>query len=112
MNKDRHIPNISEASAVRVFNQKFGTDILSRLEKVVEEFDELTDAFGDVYNGSGLMDNPEALAHLDDEICDLYGVLTHLASIRGLCQRDMLDSCLDKVRGRETDPEYRKQKVN
>ena len=108
LTSNKHIPGITETSAVRLFNEKFGVDILSRVEKLAEEFDELTEAFGNVYNGDGLMDNPEALAHLNDEICDLYGALTHLAAVRGLYHRDMLDSCVDKIRGRETDPGYRR----
>jgi len=108
MNKKITIPSITEARTVKVFNQEFGTDILSRMEKLAEEFEELTQAFSDVYNGDGLGNDPERLAHLDDEIGDLYGVITHLASLRGLFQRDMLDGCLDKVVGRKKNQNYRR----
>lgn len=86
------------------FNGKFGTCITSRMRKLEEEFKELkeeseSDAFkeGESYEG------------FVDELADLNGVLFHIAGILGFSQDDLLAMCVDKVRGREKDPNYKRK---
>jgi NTP pyrophosphatase (non-canonical NTP hydrolase) len=108
------INNITENRFLRVVNEKFGTDLSSRFEKLSEEMEELFEAFGYQchfeYSKSEITDNRYDLDHLKDELCDVYGILTHIAGLLGMNQREMLDTVLDKLKQRETDPEYKKQK--
>jgi hypothetical protein len=111
--ESNHIKNITEAIAIRLFNRKFGDNFWTRWEKVKEEFNELNEVIEQVkMNGSkGIASSPETFEHLDDEICDLYGTITHFASIRGLFHRNMLDTVVDKVITRETNPDYKRFEV-
>jgi len=104
------INNITEHRFLKVVNEKYGTDLFTRFEKLDEEFQELINA--NVWNlhEDVLENEQEAIDHLKDEICDVYAVLTHIAGILGMNHKDMLDSVLDKIKGRETDPEYRRYK--
>ena len=98
------IKNVSEHSAITLFTSKFGTDILSRYDKFIEECTELNEAMFN-YNEKK---SPEALEHLLDEFSDVQGTFTHLASLFGLYQKEMLGNCIDKIKGRETNPNYKR----
>lgn len=103
------IKTYTEYKLLTVLDDKFGRDLLSRMEKLDEELKELFEAFGDAYNGEkGLINNPEKIDHLLDEVADTFVVLTHIADILGMNQRDMIDRVMDKLKKRETDPEYKK----
>lgn len=105
------IRTITENRLLKVLDAKFGRDLLSRMEKLNEEVSELFEAYGDAYNGeTGITTNPELLDHLRDEVADTFGVLTQVADILGMNQRDMVDRVMDKLKQRETDPGYKKQK--
>jgi NTP pyrophosphatase (non-canonical NTP hydrolase) len=102
--------NITEHRAIKLFSKKFGTDFMTRLDKFNEEVSELNEAIK-IYN-TLKDDRPEIvyemLEHIDDEFSDVQGTFTHLASLRQLFQREMLDNCIDKVIKRETNPEYKR----
>lgn len=101
----------TEYKFLTVVDRKFGRELLSRMEKLDEEVSELFEAFGDAYNGeTGLTNNRENIDHLLDEVADTFGVLTQVADILGMNQRDMFERVLDKLKHRETYPEYKKQK--
>lgn len=101
----------TEYKFLTVVDRKFGRDMLSRMEKLNEEVSELFEAFGDAYKGETVLTtNPELLDHLRDEVADAFAVLTHVADILRMNQRDMFERVLDKLKQRETDPEYKKQK--
>jgi len=104
----------TEYKFLTVVDRKFGRDLLSRMEKLNEEVSELFEAYGDAYQSfseeTKLTDNPELLDHLRDEVADTFAVITHIADILGMNQRDMFERVLDKLKQRETDPEYKKQK--
>ncbi len=80
------------------FNGKFDKDISRRMKKLKEEFGELVDAFD---NG-----NPDDFV---DELADLNAVLFHISGILGFTQDELLDMALDKVKGREKDPNYKRK---
>lgn len=106
------VRDITEARAVDLFTKKFGNDFMTRLKKFNEEVAELNEAV-EIYNT--LKDvQPELivdmLEHIDDELCDVQGTFSHLSSIRGMYQKEMLESCLDKVKQRETNPDYKRFK--
>lgn len=99
-----NIPHITEHKAIALFNQKFGTDKITRFLKVREEFREMTEAFSE-YLATG---NDE---HLRDEICDLQATLTHFASLFNMFQKEMLETSMDKVVTREIDSEYKRHRT-
>jgi len=86
-----------EHKAINLFNDKFGTDVKSRFEKVKEEFNELIEAF-----------NSCNLEHIKDEICDCQATLSHFASLHNLYNKNMLETAIDKVIKRETNPNYKR----
>lgn len=96
-----NIPNLTEHKAVKLFNEKFGQDKITRFLKVREEFLELSDAFSEFI----ITGNDE---HLRNEICDLQATVTHFASLFDLYQKQMLHTAIDKVKTRETDPGYKR----
>lgn len=105
------IKTYTEYKLLTVLDDKFGREPLSRMEKLDEEVKELFEAFGNVYNGErGLTTSETKLGYLRDEVADVYAVLSQVADILGMSQRDMIDRVMDKLKKRETDPEYKKQK--
>ena len=98
------IPDIAEASAIKLFTKEYGTDFNTRLEKFNEECKELNDAITE-WNEEPTV---ERLEHIKDEFSDVQGTFTHLSSLMLLYQREMLHNCIDKVKGRKTDPNYKR----
>ena len=99
-----NIPDIAEQRAIKLFTKEFGTDLLVRHNKFMEEVGELNQAFHEYR----LEPTPERLQHLLDEYSDVQGTFTHLASLMGLYQREMLHNCIDKVINRKTNPDYKR----
>ena len=102
--------NVSESKAIKLFDEKFGREFMSRLKKFDEEVIELNEAI-EIYNilkdaKPELVD--DMLEHIDDELSDVQGTFTHLASIRNMYQSNMLDNCIDKVKQREKNPDYKR----
>ena len=105
------IKTYTEYKLLTVLDKRFGRYLLSRMEKLDEEVQELFEALGNFYSGEkGLTTRETKLEYLRDEVADVYAVLTHIADILGMSQRDMIDRVMDKLKKRETDPEYKKQK--
>lgn len=102
----KYIRNITEAKACCLFDEKFGTDIVTRADKVNEEHSEFQQAL------QAYKENPTAenLQHLKDEMSDLYATVTHTASVIELYQNELLDMAIDKVKGREIDNNYKRYK--
>ena len=50
----------------------------------------------------------EQLAEIIDELADLNGVIFHIAGILGLSQWELVLLAYDKVKGRQTDPNYKR----
>jgi hypothetical protein len=98
------IPNVTEYKAIELFTKKYGDDLLSRYEKFQEEIEELDEVITEWL----AFRSPEQLEHLLDELSDVQGTFTHLASLMGLYQKEMLHYCVDKVNGREIDPNYKR----
>ena len=98
------IPDIAEHQAIKLFTKEFGTDFNTRLEKFNEECKELNDVITE-WNEEPTI---ERLEHIKDEFSDVQGTFTHLASLMGLYQREMLANCIDKVTTRKTNPDYKR----
>ena len=100
------IPDIAEQRAIKLFTKEFGDDIVTRYKKFQEEQKELDEVFQECFV-TGIM-TPDLHKHLLDELSDVQGTFTHLASLMGLYQREMLANCIDKVTTRKTNPDYKR----
>lgn len=109
-----YVRNVTEARSVRLFTDSYGTDLRSRYEKFKEEVSELMYEV-EVYllaTEKMVNNHPEVMnetvLRIKDEGSDVQGTFTHLMSLFGIYQQEMLDNCVDKVKGRKTDPNYRR----
>lgn len=93
-----------------LFDQKFGNDVFLRFRKLKEEYKEFIEAFNDFCAAESDAEHEKAIQHLVDELSDLNAVAFHLATIFGEDNKTLLLMALDKVRGRETDPDYKRFK--
>lgn len=106
------VRDITEAKAIDLFTSQFGTNLVSRYEKFMEEVQELKEVFEeylDAMNNSKFDMLPGIEEHLIDEFSDVQGTFTHLTSLKGLYQQEMLHNCIDKVKGRMIDPNYKRK---
>lgn len=93
------------AQIANLFNELFGTNIASRCRKMEEEFNEYKEA---VKHAMPTFDDPGRMNAVIDELADLNAVVFHSATILGIPQRDLLEMAYDKVKGRQTDPNYKR----
>lgn len=70
-----------------------------------EEFNEYKAA---VKHALPEFDDPGRMNAVIDELADLNAVVFHSAVILGISQRDLLEMAYDKVKGRQTDPNYKR----
>ena len=98
------IPDIAEQRAIKLFTKEYGDDLFTRYDKFREEIEELHQVFHEYQDNK----SPEVLEHLKDELSDVQGTFTHLASLMSLYQREMLYNCIDKVTTRKTNPDYKR----
>lgn len=96
-------PSIAEI--VGLFNELFGTNIASRCRKIEEEFNEYKEV---VRAAMPTFDDPAQMNAVIDELADLNAVVFHSAAILGIPQRDLLEMAYDKVKGRQTNPNYKR----
>lgn len=92
----------TEKDFLKFCNQKYGTEIVSRLYKLQEECQELNGAIA----GFTIGDN--GIAEVRDEMSDVLAVITHICDIIGTDTRQLLAEALDKVQGREKNPNYKR----
>ena len=93
----------SETNIIKFFDKKYGREIMSRLEKLLEESQELTEAISCYEMG----DN--SLADIRDEMADVVAVIAHICDIIGTDTRELLKQAYEKVQGREKDPNYKRK---
>lgn len=96
-------PSITEITDL--FNKLFGTNIASRCRKIEEEFNEYKEV---VRAAMPTFDDPAQMNAVIDELADLNAVVFHSADILGISQRELLEMAYDKVKGRQTDPMYKR----
>ena len=81
---------IMAKTILEYLNKRFGKEMVSRMAKLSEEFEELQNAF---HYGSR--------EDFIDELADLNGVLFHITGIMGLDQDELLKMMMDKISGTE-----------
>lgn len=96
-------PSVSQI--ILLFNELFGTNIASRCWKIEEEFNEYKEA---VKHAMPTFDDPGRMNAVIDELADLNAIVFHSAAILGIPQRELLEMAYDKVKGRQTDPNYKR----
>jgi NTP pyrophosphatase (non-canonical NTP hydrolase) len=95
---------MEKTEILALFNTKFGTSVDRRLVKLREEYGELMEAAEkDIYK------NKDNLDDFIDELADLNVEVFHIAGILGLTQDELLSMAVDKVVGREKDPNYKRK---
>ena len=95
---------MEKTEILALFNERFGTSVDRRLVKLREEYGELMEAAEkDIFN------NKDNLDDFIDELADLNAVVFHIAGILGLTQDELLSMAVDKVVGREKDPNYKRK---
>ena len=95
---------MTDKEILELFNSKFGTSVDLRMRKLEEEFNELKETHeADPFKNDG------NLSDFIDELADLNAVLFHIAGILGLSQEQLLSMAVDKVVGREKDPNYKRK---
>lgn len=92
----------TEKDFLRFCNQTYGTEIVSRLDKLQEECQELNNSIA----GFTMGDN--GIAEVRDEMSDVLAVITHVCDIIGTDTRKLLYDALDKIQGREKNPDYKR----
>lgn len=92
----------------RLFSDLFGNDIESRCRKLTEEYNEFMEVVPGIYGKNIAQCTDEQLAEIIDELADLNGVIFHIAGILGLSQWELVLLAYDKVKGRQTDPNYKR----
>lgn len=94
---------MTEQQIINYFSEKYGTDIFLRLKKLREEMNELIDAELE-YVYPFTQHNRQ---HLKDELSDVLAVAIHAAHCLGETSETMLNRAYEKVKIRETNPEYK-----
>lgn len=91
-------------AVIDFLNEKFGTDIYMRCKKLNEEVNELFQ----VVRSSGAKVLTELAHNIDfiDELADVAVVLNHIAGIAGFTNAELEKIALDKIKGRENNPDY------
>ena len=94
---------MTEQQIINYFSGKYGTDIFSRLKKLREEMNELTEAEIEYQ----FTFSEESEEHLKDELSDVLAVAIHAAHCLGETSETMLNRAYEKAKIRETNPEYK-----
>ncbi|WP_314791430.1 hypothetical protein [Tannerella forsythia] len=100
--------NKIEISVSDYFTKKYSDDLELRFQKLNEEFLELNEAFKDYQVAIDPSDRKRKCEHLKDELGDVQAVLTHICTILGVSQEELLINSLVKSKVREVLPKYMK----
>ena len=96
---------VNKTTLLENLNQRFGTELASRFRKLKEEFGELME----VVDKGEYENNSEDHEDLLDEFADLTGVMFHISGILGKSQEELLAMVIDKLSGRDLDPNYKRK---
>ena len=100
--------NKIEIAVNEYFTKKYGDDLDSRFRKLNEEVWELNKAFEDYQGAIDPSDRKRKRKHLKDELGDVQTVLTHICTILGISQEELLINSIVKSKVREVLPNYMK----
>lgn len=95
--------DLNEQQIMQYFDDKFGTDIISRFKKLREEQKELEEAES-LCCGTY---NDETFSNLVDEVSDVLSVIIHAGHCMGYTSEQLLNMSYEKCKIREIDPGYK-----
>lgn len=84
---------------------KYGVNVGQRIAKLREEVEELSEAYASVIE-------PDDIGEFIDELADVTIVAFHIASIFDYSQEELLKIASHKIKVREKNPNYQRNKVS
>lgn len=107
---DKHPFSRSREKILAMLDDKYGTDLSMRLKKLDEEYNELREAANrNVPNTLTLEHCVDYTRDILDELSDVNILIFHIAGIMGVSQDELLSMAVDKIKGRENDPNYKRK---
>jgi NTP pyrophosphatase (non-canonical NTP hydrolase) len=100
---------MEKSEILEMFNCKFGKDVLTRCRKLTEEYNELMEVVGRANANLTTEQFKEFTSDFIDELADINAVVFHIAGIMGLTQEYLLAHAVDKILGRDKDPNYKRK---
>ena len=100
---------MEKAEILQMFNCKFGKDIEKRCKKLSEEYFELMEVLANAPSDLNPNKCNEFISDFVDELSDVNAVVFHIAGILGFTQDQLLNMAVDKVTGRDKDPNYKRK---
>ncbi len=97
-----------EISVNEYFTKKYSDDLDARFRKLNQEVLELNEAFENYQGAIDPSDRKRKYEHLKDELGDVQTVLTHICTILGVSQEELLINSIVKSKVREVLPNYMK----
>lgn len=94
---------------LEMLNEKYGTNLNLRLEKLSEEYNELVETVEEVPGTLTLEHCVSFIRDFVDELSDVNVIIFHMAGILGLSQDKLLAMAVDKIKGREINPNYKRK---
>ncbi len=94
---------------LEMLNEKYGTNLNARFEKLSEEYNELVEAVDEVPGTLTLEHCVSFIRDFVDELSDVNVIIFHMAGIIGLSQDELLEMAVDKIKGRDIDPNYKRK---
>lgn len=107
---DEHPFSSSREKILAMLDDKYGTDLSMRFKKLDEEYNELREAANrNVPNTLTLEHCVDYTRDILDELSDVNIIIFHIAGIMGVSQDELLSMAVDKIKGREKDPNYKRK---
>lgn len=94
---------IENSEQVAYMTRRFGDSVAERLRKAQEELGELIEAYSSAVDC-------EDFDNFIEELADTTLVLFHLAGLFSMKQEELVSMALEKVRIRELNPNYKREK--
>lgn len=110
MTRAKQIMQAAREKILAMLDDKYGTDLSMRFKKLDEEYNELREAVNrDVPNTLTLEHCADYTRDILDELSDVNFLIFHIAGIMGVSQDKLLSMAVDKIKGREKDPNYKRK---
>lgn len=106
---DKHPFSSSREKILAMLDDKYGTDLSMRLKKLDEEYNELVETVEEVPGTLTLEHCVSFIRDFVDELSDVNILIFHIAGIMGVSQDELLSMAVDKIKGREKDPNYKRK---
>lgn len=89
---------MTDTEFLKHMTQLYGDNLQDRVAKLGEEYEELHDAAA----------LPVRRDNVIDELADVNIIVAHIAHILGVTREQLFEIAKDKIKKRETDPNYKR----